>query len=462
MLLFLIILSVVLFSISHTSWRSKIRCGISPTQLYALVWGTIWFIHWADFMYYRPISERALIYSAIPLIAIFIAEFLALSASGRIVPKEWVFRRDALRRWTLFCGMVTLFAGMVVFVSSWISFGNVFRHAIELKLSRTGIGLNMYSGTPFALPAKYSSIILGASYPAIILGALQLRLVNRKAWLGIVMPMAGTLLYDMGWGSRSHIYDVVVLLITVYFLVPLPGSATPWKHIRKRLKRKINLSGKLLIVVLLAGCIFAANVIGEKTRGVNTLSAGDLVLPFSILQLIDYHVAVLIGFDDTIDDTTERTWGRVSFAGFEQWLRLFRIIPRSIPLPKQLADWEDQYVRYQPDYLWWRSGNVFTWLRSLYSDFGVLGLFLFPFFVGWFATRSAISAVAEPRGLRAVTFVCIWYLVLVRSQMIVMFRNEYFVFGFLLLYYAGSRIVRPVRTEKTLPIAEEGKAHGEA
>ncbi len=427
-------------------WRRTVGSGISPTGLYALIWGAIWFIHWADFMYYRPLTERALIYSAIPLIAIYVSECLVLAASGTVVAQSWEFRRDALRRWTLACGLIALLAGLIVFAASWLTFGNVFSHARELKTARTSQGLAMYGGTPLGLPAKYCSLLLGASYPAVILGTLQLIVVNRKAWYGVLLPLAGTVLYDCGWGSRSHIFDMLLLFFLLSVFLPLPQAALQWKHGARQLAKKAAKPGKILLVLVLAGGIFVMNTIGEKTRETKTRAVGNLSLPLSVVQVIDYNIGTLIGFDSTIDDTSERTWGRMSFFGIEQWLRLLRIVPESIPVPEQLVSWEHQYVRYQPDYHWRRAGNVFTWLRYIYSDFGVPGLFILPFFVGFLASRFIIKALSRSDGLAALLFASLWYIILLRSSTIFMFRNDAFVFAMFLIFCAGRRIVGPVNS----------------
>jgi oligosaccharide repeat unit polymerase len=441
LLLFLMFLSIVLFGISHYSWQDKIGSRISPTGLYAFIWGTIWFIHWTDIMYYREVSDRALLFSAIPLVAIFVAESLALLDTGKL--RQVSLNHNALRRWVHICGGLAFFAGITIFLSSWSLYGNPFNNMGFLKVDRTTLGVSMYEGTVFSFFARYSSILLGASYPAIILGTLQLKLDKKKTWVGLFLPFAGAILYDFGWGSRSHTYDVVVLFAITYFLIPWRHTDIPIGKFKKKIFANWKLSNIVLVVMMLAVAFLSMKIIGEKTRGSKFRVMGGTMVSLSVIQVVDYHVGVLIGFDETLDVTTERTWGRMSFAGIEQWFRLFRLIPRSIPLPNQLYEWEQQNVLYQPDYYWQRGGNVFTWLRYLYSDFGIFGLFIIPFIIGWIATKSAINSIVSSRGLKSLAFLSIWYFVLMRSEMIIMFRNDYFVFAFVLLYYAMRQVVSP-------------------
>lgn len=457
MLLFsLVILSAVLFLTSRWLWRFKIGSGLSPTGLYSLVWGVTWFVFWSDFMHYRPISDLGLVYSAIPLVAIFSGEITAFTTFRRVAKSEWVSRMKAFWPWSTVFGMITLFAGVVTFAASWMAFGNVITHAQALKLARVAMGPGMYSGTPLAFVAKYASILLGAFFPATVFGALRLRLTGQKAWKGLALTFVGVVLFDLGWGSRVNTFYFVLLFLMTMFVLPLPKVVRTQKFeaekhtANKKKKGRILVIGTIVIVAYLA-----MNIIGIKTRHTSTLFVGNRELPFSLVQLIDYNIGTLSGFDQTLDENTERTWGRMSFFGFEQWLRLFRVIPRSVAVPSQLEDWQYEYVTYMADGSWTRPGNVYTWLRYLYSDFGVGGLVVIPFLIGWLATRAVARGLSR-NSLGSLSLVCALYFTILISGSIIPFKNESFVFGIVLAYCATAGIMRFSGEVSSVPPKGEG------
>jgi oligosaccharide repeat unit polymerase len=429
-MVFLIVLSGLLFLASQKLWRRRMGGGYSPAGLYALIWGVMWLVFWSGVMGYQPLSKRCLWYSAIPVFSIFMGEVLAVLATGPFRRNEWHLDPEALRRWSLFCGAVTLFAGAVTFAASWISVGNVFKHAQELKLARVSLGMAMHSGSALAPVAKYDSILLGAFFPATVLGVLRWRLEGRKAWGGVAMAFAGSVLFDFGWGSRVSIF---------YFVLLMPPVSRPEEPKKTRPRKSKKLLGIAVAILVLIVAVAAMNVVGVKTRERNTLYVGGQELPFSLVQLIDYNIGTLAAFDYTLDENKERTWGRVTFFGFEQWLRLFRLIPRSVPIPPQLDIWQTEYVPILATGSWDRAGNVFTWLRFLYTDFGVAGLIAIPFVIGWAAARSTARGLARGK-LWSICFACALYFTVLTSGGASPFRSDSFIFGLGLSYFCARAI----------------------
>ena len=432
----------LLFLVSHWLWRRSMRSGYSPAGLYVLIWGGTWLVFWSGVMGYEPLTERALWYSALPVLAIFLGEFLALIPywlTGRTPQKEWRYHSRTLRQWSVSCGALTLFAGGVTLLASWMSVGNVFTHAQELKLARVAMGTGVHSGSALAPVAKYASILAGAFFPATVLGVLRWRLEGRKAWGGLALAFVGVILFDFGWGSRVSTFYFVLLFLTAMFLLPIPPVSRPeWPRKRRPMERRRVLRIVVAAAVLLVA-VTALNTVGVKTREKSTLLVGERELPFSLVQLIDYNIGTLSAFDQKLDETTQRTWGRVTFFGFEQWLRLFRIIPRSVPIPAQLDVWQAEYVPILADGSWDRAGNVYTWLRYLYSDFGLAGLAIIPFLVGWLAARSVARGMAR-NNLWAVCLACALYFTVLTSGGASPFRSDSFVFG-LVLSYVGARAI---------------------
>lgn len=443
MLFLLIGAAIILFLLSMKFWRKSISYGFSPTMIYSLVWGGIWLFHSFDFMYYRTVSDRALIYSAIPLFTIFIGEFLALSTRLRLRRKSIALNTVIFRRWIVFLGGLSLLSGAVLFLASYLQFGTFWigDGAVALKYARVHTGLGMYTSI-FSLPAKYSLLLQGANYSAAILCGLYLRLINRRYWTGLLLSSLGAILFDFSLGSRSRIYDIMLIFLITQLFLPIPLKT----NIRNRINKIKKNKNKLFLVLILIVFIGIMNSIGLSTRKKDSRNIGNLEIPLSIAQFVDYNAGNLISFDQRIDDTP-LTWGRLSFWGVEQIARLLRIIPSSFEVPKQLVEWEIDQVRLQPDFRYKRSLNTYSWLRYLYSDFGIVGLLLIPFVIGFLTTKSAMRWI-KYRQLPSLSMLAISYLILLRSPTIMMFRTEVFVIGVIMLYYASAKIVVKYKIKK--------------
>jgi len=419
---------------SRSLWKNTISRGVSPTVLYGSLWGTIWLIHLTEFLNYHSVSSQALVYSGLTMIALFFGEATALFMRfdpSRI--KNHQLRpldHQRLKICVIGCGVLSIAAGLFTFSSSLVIFGRFWSSDADImKVYRTTVGIGMFAETPIGLLSKYSLLMQGFSYSGCILGSLYMKSVNPRYWFGVFMPILGVSLFDIGWGSRAHIYDVLLMYFSIQLLIPMgEGFRVRKSRIGVGTKKRIALG---LLILLTTGTIM--NLIGESTRREQKRNIGGISAPLSFLQFIDYNAGNLVSFDKTIDQNPS-TWGRMSFGGIEQWLRLLRLIPPSIPYPSQMVEWEEEYVRIETSNWYLRSLNTYSWLRYLYSDFGVIGLLLIPYIIGFVAAKNARkTSLTGNYAFQATIIMVTCYVVLLRSPNIMLFRNENFVLGVIIL-----------------------------
>jgi oligosaccharide repeat unit polymerase len=371
------------------------------------------------------------------MIALFFGELTAVFSPSNHKRSHGpvLLNHKRFRRWILVFGAVPVFSGLITLTSSWLVFGNVITHAQDLKLARVEKGIQMYAGTPFFFLAKYLLLLQGFSYAGCILGALYQRTVAQRYWLPVLLPVLGTIMFDLGWGARTHIFSVMLIFIAVEFFVPTrPARDFSWSSTKKRAK-----TSKILALLVIVSGILLMNIIGRNIHKQKTYEVKGRNLPFSLVQFVDYLAGPLVGFDQTLDDNP-RTWGRISFWGVEKWLRMLRIEPYSVPPPSQLLDWEKQYIRIQSNNDWYRVVNTWSWLRFLYSDFGIFGLVMIPFLLGLIATLSAKKWMAQNHAFPSLLLCTVCYIIILRSPLKMLFRNSDIVFAMILLFIAGMRI----------------------
>lgn len=453
MLFFTILFSFAVCIFCQYFWQKKFNYGVSLTALYAFIWGNIWLIQYSGIMEYFPLSEEAVLLSVIPLIGSLSAEFFLFlfcynKSEGNQQENKIIDNIDAkkLKFLVLFFGFFSVLLGLILLFSAFQIYGNVLLHGKILKDSRSVQGTSIFAGATFYFIIKYLGILRGVFFSATILGALYILLINRKYWLGIVLPLSGAILFCLGWGSRSSIFTVFLILLAVFVCAPI--------------KKPFNIfSGRgikfmfLVIILIIIPVIYSMDRIGTATREKQTLNVNGVNLPFSIVQFVNYNVGTINCFDSTIDDNP-CTYGRMSFAGIEHWLYLFRIIPRSVDKPDSYYNWEYEYPYMSPYF----RGNTYSWLRYLYSDFGILGLFIVPWLITFIGTLSAFKfhEYSNKIGLLIIYIICT--LIYLRSNMLMWFRDDYFIFMLFVLYFT-TKIISPKHKKKRVVTNETNIVH---
>ena len=441
MLLLTLIIDIIIIIFFYTIWKTRIGRGFSPTALYGIIWGVIWLIHLIDIMGYYKISNRGLVYSVIPLISMGYVELYLIFVDNK---KNFFYETEKInavlfRRWVIALGSISLLIGLTIFIVSLMAFGKdwmIIGRAAEIKGLRVTEGMSAYfsqfKGTSIYRFGLYIPLLQGVSYGSILLSILYLKLINHRYYIGIILPIFGSILYDFGSVSRSYTYHMILFFAVMQFVLPF-NKKKPSKH------RGFNKPRRVLIGVVFLISFFSMYFISNINRSweePNSLFHLSILTPLEMY--VNYNTANLVTFDQTLDQNPI-TYGRMSFFSIESLLRILRIVPRSISRPEQMLTWEEEY----PEVYRYKIGgqNTYSWLRYLYSDFGVLGLFIIPLFLGFVTLFFTIKFVRNSKpNIQALAILSICYAVILRSSTIMIFRDTAYFFGFLLLYVATQHI----------------------
>ena len=432
MLLLAIFFALIISLLSSMRWTRVKFLLISPACLYGIIWGVIWLFHLLDFMEYLPLSDRAVLYSIIPLLGIFFGEQIGLG---------WHVRRPFSQKLNLYKiskfikanNYIILFLAIIMLVSVYKLYGAPWEPGIGkiIKAARVQEGASALKGSGLFGVIQYINLLRGLVYVALII-SIPLFYIDRK--LSVFCYLSGftaAALNDLSWGSRTLVYDAGLFLIIWFFLMSKQRQSKTSRFSFLRMFSKYG----LLIGILSTG-IVTAQIITASTHLEKYGKIGDIVLPYGVVQLIEYNTAPLVTFDQTLDDNPT-TYGLMSFGGVVNWLYMLRIYRGDLFVYEIWQKWEAEY----PTYSRYGNGtNVYTSLRYFYSDFGVLGLFAIPFFTGFFSSIFAKRANLQSNdGFFNFCWLAYCYYIVFRSPIIFPFRVDYilfsvFIFLFLKIY----------------------------
>ncbi len=406
---------------STLSWRKLGYSLTSPAGGCLFLWSLIWLTHYLDFLEFYPVNDRALLYSFLPVIGIFAGEEIGkrLGASRR----SRVFAWPRLRRILLgFSVMGVLFA-LASFISTWIIFGNPLEAGVgaTIKAARSEAGIGILSGSPLYVLAKYMLISKGFLY-ASLFSLVGVWFIDRKTAIWMAgFCMLAAVLYDLSWGSRTTILDVLIIIV-IFFA--FGGSGI-------RIGRRAIVWASAL--VLGGGLLLGAQAITESTRPDRVGEVQGVEVPYAIEQFLVYYTSPLVLFDQTIDNNETRTLGLMSSGGILSLMSITRLYRNSnLTVYDVMYDWEIDNPNYSNG--GYNRGNLYSWLRYFYTDFGVAGLFIVPLIIGMVAGKmmrsTALSSRYEFAGL---TILVVCFYIVARSPIIFSLRDDFFVFAVCLL-----------------------------
>lgn len=418
LLIFNIIIGLLIALFMQHQWLRHIKRGISLTTVYSFEWVIIWVVFFSGIMGYDELSWRTILFSLIPVLGSTFGEAIAIKSWCKQSFTKNCFEKKSIdlnkfKTVMIVLAITSLLVGFAIFYSSFQIYGNVIDNAQLIKEQRMTYGTMIHEGTTFGKISKFSDLLMGLLFATVILGGIYTTYLKRVALWPIVLPLIGSILYCFGWGSRSQVFTVLLIYISIFLIAPI-------KNYNFISFFKTNRIFLVFFILVISVTIYLLNLIGTSTRQKETIIVNNIEMPFSFVQLVDYNIGILACFDKTIDDN-KPTYGRMSFHGIEQWLRLLRIIPNSWALPEELIKWELEYPYMGEN----RRGNTYTWLKYLYSDFGLLGLFLIPLIISLIGTKAAFNYY-QSNDLKYLCINCICSLLFLRSTVIMWTRDENF------------------------------------
>lgn len=184
----------------------------------------------------------------------------------------------------------------------------------------------------------------------------------------------------------------------------------------------------LIIFLLLTLFVVIASALGKVTANIPQIRA-YVNLSDELLWLADpyiYLTGSIPAFQSYVESNQGRTYG--AFVCLPM-LKLLRIVFPNLVLPREVGEFHLIPFRF----------NVYTYLNVYYSDFGVLGIVLFPYLVG------LLSTLLYVRYRRKESFIGLYLISLVSYCLVLsIFTNRFittYVWEFIIFGYLISRFI---------------------
>lgn len=357
--------------------RALLGRWLNHLSLYAGIWGGSLLLFEARLIYYYPLGQETWFLIAVGWLAFLIGSITPPLGQAWIpVRRSSIFSDYAVSdpQWAIDTGILSrLFwilniISMVAVIQYWYivvtKFGSVFN---VLLFANYLYSFRVAEGLPGSIPYLPSFALAGT-----FLSGVQTAARGRLGLAGII-PLVSVVLLEIASMGRAKLIMAGVLFVAGYILSKQRVIQNISRKENHRLRQVIGFS--LAIALLVGSAEFV-----RSTRGANENlpSASNMLKKFSgitfITPTIYLYVTVNHGvFDQYLKEDDEHTpWGSNTFAS------AYRVLAK--------LGFETSVPIYQRGYKTPIRANTGTFLRELHADFGIAGIIIVPYVLGFLAS----------------------------------------------------------------------------
>lgn len=343
--------------------------------LYSFIWGAGLALFEMRLIDYRPLTVEiwmivgyAWLAFCVGSITLVLARIAAGALPDSTAPIKPVRELALENRLLMFSIMVLSTVALAAVLQHWSVLINRFGGISGVLLNGNRIyHMRNANQIPGLIP-YVDAFSLTAAFLAGIYGA-------RTGRIGLLalFPLMVVVLEDIGLVGRAKMLNAGILFSSAYFLAKI-GHAT------KKTRQFIKKGRRLLMLTLLVAVFFAATEFVRTSRGAFESFYGtsrelsnferNAVITPSLYMYLSVHIGVFNAYWKADKEH--------SFPGSNTFAPLFRILAR--------FDIADDVPYFQKFYNIPLSANTGTYLRELHADFGIIGILIVPYLLGFFCT----------------------------------------------------------------------------
>ncbi len=393
----------IMTGIAAYTGRCWFRRWFNPLSLYSAIWGFCLFCFELKLIQYYPISVRAWACIILAWASLFAGAGVALVFLGR----DPVVQPTPLGIPKLRTAILALCAlgGLGVFSQILVlqrEFGNLF---VAIFVNSMDIYIGRTEGTLTWLPYIGASLLAASA-----LAGTYAAKTGHFSW-PVVLPLILMLLQGTFAMTRLGFLMCVVLFLSAYL------------HTPGRVRFTLSKVQLVLAIVLLAGVSAGGVILVSSTRSLAVQFPGQTDALDSITEYIPPFPSFYSNFSappvafslylGSPEESRRGFWGEYTFAPLFRLLSKFGL---SAPVPW----YEENYYTPVPV-------NTSTYLKNVYSDFGLSGIICFPLVLGlvvsWLIVRPESCG-----SLLGVFILAYLYLIIIFSFMFdLMVTGDWFV-----------------------------------
>lgn len=423
------IITIIMLRISKVYYKTF----FTPLGVYAVVWGTLLSLYFINPLDFWPPSSKTINIFWLSYILFCAGCIFIRMTKPRSFPKNMGLinrvNRLKLKRiiWSLsligFLGSILFFflVARTYGISTWMKNPWVVRLA------------HMYgesSGYSFSLYVDFLifELIRGCIYASAILGSIHIAFLKRN-YLPAYIPIFSVLIFDALFLGRLFTFDIMIIYICGHLITKqiLPKDEVI-------LSLKAQKKAAFIIVCLMISWVLFISFKLEKFRFERDEFLG-LGVPQYVARSVFPFTASFAAFDYVINqEYHEFHWGRHTFYPID--LNLRRLSSMLLSTSWQGAN-IDIYEHNVPISDSRNERAFFTYLRTFFEDFGIVGTLLCPFLLGTLATYF-YQRMIETKRIIYILLTNLLILFLISSVLRWRFIEPYFLFTLILLIGIGS------------------------
>ena len=330
----------------------------NPLSLYSAIWGFCLASYELKLIQYYPISGQAWAYIILAWLSLFVGAGAALLLSGTPATKARQFSIERLKTAILLLSSLGFIGILSQIWALQRQFGNVF---VAIFVNSVDIYIGRTEGTLSWLPYVGSSLLAASALTGIYAAK-----TGRPSW-PMALPPILTLFQAMLEMARLDLLMCAVLFLCAYFHTP--------GRVRFRISStQLVFMGTLLASVSVGGVVLVSSVRGlavdfpGRTNAIDSITEYAPPFPSFYANFSAPPVAFSL-YLASPDESKNGFWGEYTFAP------VFRVLTK-LGLSNSVPRYEENY--YTPVDV-----NTSTYLKNIYSDFGLSGILGVPLVLGF-------------------------------------------------------------------------------
>ncbi len=342
--------------------------------LYSVIWGTGLALFEVRLMNYYPLTVEVWLmvgYSWIAFAAGSVTLILAKAAVGdswQAPAMEGATPSFREKKTLLFFILVLSTVALVAVLQHWSILMKRFGGVMGVLLN----GARIYHLTVAGKIGGKIAYIDSFGLTAVCLAGIYSAKSGRVKLL-VLLPLVTIILSDMAHGGRAKVILAGILFFSAYsFTRLLPGSA---KALQAANRGRRLLATALVLAVMLTAIDFIRSYRGAMERFYGTSKElskleNNAFLTPSIYLYLSSHVGVFNAY--------WKAGGEQAFPGSNSFAPVFRVLSRL-----ELIDYVPYFTKFYNIPI---STNTGTYLREIHTDFGIAGILIAPYVLGFLCT----------------------------------------------------------------------------
>jgi oligosaccharide repeat unit polymerase len=400
-----LVLFLMVVTVAAYIGRVWFKRWFNPLSIYSAIWGFCLGNYELRLIQYEQISAQAWAYIEIAWVCLFLGAATVLcmqdcprQRTTRVVPIDLKYLKRVIIILSVVASIGVADQIRVAIREFGGIFGTLFANAGELYLSRSSAEL---SNIPYASSFAFAACGLAGVYTAIL---------GRFTLLALIPPILITVMNIFAMG-RLGLAIAAVLFMSGYVHTPRQTrlKLASWQRIFA-----LTLGG----VILAGGYVLVSSTRGlgvdfpGKTSAMNRIEEYIPVFP-SVYSSVSASPVAFSMYLASPEERKVESWGQYTFAP------VLRLLSK-LGFPTYVERLEESYYTPVPS-------NICTYLKDVHSDFGLVGILFFPYFLGTTMTILTYRIERRPRLVDLALLSNLYVIVVFSFAFNLMFLGDWYI-----------------------------------